>query len=234
MPDLFREGTLEMSTTPLPAPELVACWGDCGMNRFLLIVMLVLLLASIRDLLFIFPHLLRCFTRWKGNLELEHALSIARTRNGITAVMLLAFFVVADRWALVSPSFIRELAPGWHVLAVGGLFLAYLLLRRIIYMTTPYRSRSWEFAVTLRNCVRNYIILMVTLMLVSVVVLLAFRASDSFVHGALLVEAFFFCAVHILRSGQILGSRCGSFATILYLCALEILPLGILLFLCTL
>lgn len=234
MPELFRAGELNMSTAPLEAAGDPAAWADCAVNHWAVVLTLVVLVLGLSDLFRLFPHLLRCMPLWKGNLDLEHSVSMARTRNYIALAAGMAFCIMADRWGLVAPSFKLRLPAEWHLPVATGLLAGFIFLRWLAYMASPFRSRTSEFCTTLRHTIFNYIILLVALMLASVVIMVALHLQDGVVQVVLLVEAALFYLLHLVRSGQIFRSRYGSLATILYLCALEILPVGILIFVCTL
>ena len=230
MPDLFKGGTLEMSTTPLPQPDAVQVWGDCVVNQVAVVVAVVLLVVVLSDLIMLFPQLMRCLSVWKGNLEIEHSISLARTRNTVALALVLPFCIIADRWGLIAPSFKLAARPEWQLLIATGLLSGGVLLRRLAYLISRFRSRTSEYACTVRNALYNYFILLITVMLVTAVLMVAFRASDAAVRIVLLVETGIYYLVHLIRTGQIFASRCGSFTTFLYLCALEFLPTGFLLF----
>ena len=86
MPDLFKSGTLDMSTEPLQYVADTLRWGDVMVNRIAVMVTIILLILELPDLIRLYPQLLRCLSRWKGNLELEHSVSLARTRNNVALV----------------------------------------------------------------------------------------------------------------------------------------------------
>ena len=69
--------------------------------------------------------------------------------------------------------------------------------------------------------------------MVTGVLLGAFKVPDGTVRAILWTEVALAGFLSLLRTGQILRSRYGVFATILYLCALEILPVGLLILTCT-
>ena len=233
MPELFQSSNLEMSLTPLSQATAGLAWGDVLSNRIAAIAVLVLLVVELQDIIRVFPALLRCVPLWKGNMELEHSVSQARTRNTVAFVMGLLFCIVADRYSLLNPSFRAMAAPGWQLALTAALLGGAVLLRRLFYIVSPFRSRTAEYACTVRHTLYNYFILFATLALLFFVVLGAIGAEDSAVRVTLYVAAGSVCFLHLLRTGQILRFRYGVFATILYLCALEILPLGILILMCT-
>lgn len=234
MPDLFKDGTLEMSTSPLEKIASDTLWQDCIVNRAALIVTLILLLLELTDIIRLYPSLLRCIPLWKGNLELEHSVSLARTRNTIAFIMGLCICLIADRWALVAPSFKTALPAAWQLAVTTGLLAGTLLLRRLLFYLTKFRSTTSEYASTFRHIIFNYmVILLGSLMLLTVVLLVAARVNGLTVRNILYAEAALFYLLHLVRTGQFLRSRCGVLSTILYLCALEIMPAGILIFVCT-
>lgn len=233
MPELFYSSTLEMSLSPLSGVSAGLSWGDVLSNRIAMIAVLILLVLEIQDIIRVFPALLRCVPLWKGNLELEHSVSQARTRNTVSLVMGLLFCIVADRYSLCNPSFRAVAGPGWQLAVTAGLLLGTALLRRLFYLVSPFRSKTSEFACTVRHTFYNYFILFATLALLVCVALGAARASDGAVRITLYVAAGLVYFLQLLRTGQILRSRYGLFATFLYLCALEILPIGILILTCT-
>lgn len=233
MPDLFKSGTLDMSTEPLQYVADTLRWGDVMVNRIAVMVTIILLILELPDLIRLYPQLLRCLSRWKGNLELEHSVSLARTRNNVALVAGVAMCLIADRWMLANPSFRMDVPAALRLAVTAALLMGTALLRRLVYVATKFRSLTNEYASTLRRTVFNYLILLVSLMLVTVLAAAAFRAPDAVVRNVLYAECAVFYLVHLIRFTEILRSRCGILATFLYLCALEILPVGILIFTCT-
>ena len=195
---------------------------------------MALLIVELADLIRLFPHLLRCISLWKGNLDLEHSVNQARTRNTLALVTALVLCVFADRWIFTNSSVRGSLPVEWRLAFSAGQIGGYVVLRMLLYLLTKFRSKTSEYALCLRHSMYNYQIMLTVLMLTSVLFLLVFRAPDSVVSMVLHIEFGLFTLLYLVRYAQILASRCSIFITILYLCALEILPLGILAFVCTL
>ena len=232
MPDLFSSN-LEMSATPLAQQASGLLWSDILPNRIAVVVAAVLLLLEITDIIMLFPHLMRCIPFWKGNLELEHSVSVSRTRNTVALVAGFMFCIAADACSLFDPSW-RAMAPQWARLGITmAIFAGFVLLRGLFYLISPLRSRSYEYACAVRHTFFNFFILYSFLAVLSAILLFAFGAGAGAVRVVLIVEAAAVYLVDILRTTQILSSKYGVFATILYLCALEFLPAGILIVTCT-
>lgn len=233
MPELFQSSKLEMSLTPLESAAGAMMWGEYLTNRIAVILALVLLLVELQDIIRLFPALLRCVPLWKGNMELEHSVSMARTRNTVALVLALLLSIVIDRFALLNPSWRALVPPAWQLGVTIGLIAAYAIVRRLFYLISPFRSKTAEFACTVRHTLYNYFILFAVLAVVTGVLLGAFKVPDGTVRAILWTEVALAGFLSLLRTGQILRSRYGVFATILYLCALEILPVGLLILTCT-
>ncbi len=233
MPELFNQGTLHMSTSPIARSASDLMWSEVTVNRIAMVAALVLMVVALRDIILIFPALLRCIPFWKGNKDVEHSVSFSRTRNSVALVCGIMFCIVADRYQLIDPSW-RAAVPRQAGLALTAAVLAgFVLLREFFYMLSPLRSRSAEYSCTVRNAFYNYFILFALAAFASVLLMEAFRLPQTTVKVVLLIEAGIFYLLDISRTAQIFSSRYGLFPTILYLCALELLPTGILIFTCT-
>lgn len=223
-----------MSQVPLTAPGTAELWGDCMVNRIAVMVCLALIVVEIPNILRIYPSLIRCVPLWKANVDVEHSMGTARTRNTISVVLIPVLCVLADRWRLIAPSFKTALPDYLQLAVTAGIIAGMLLLRRLLFIISRFRNRRNEYNATMQNSLYNYLIILCSVMLVTVLLLLAISAADEVVRVVLLAEAAFFSLLYLVRKSQILSSRFSSFATILYLCALEILPIGILIFVCAL
>ena len=159
MPELFKGGFLHMATDPLAQSGAPQLWADCTVNRWAVVVALILLIIELSEILRIYPHLLRCLSRWKGNADLEHSVSLARTRNTVALVFGIIFCIIADRCGLVAPTFKLRLPPGWQLAVTTGLIAGATLIRRIAYLCSKFRSSTSEYAMTVRHSIYNYLIL---------------------------------------------------------------------------
>ena len=223
-----------MSAEPLSVQAAEPLWGDCIVNQIAVVVTIVLFLLELLNLLRLYPMLFRCLSRWKANIELEHSVSMARTRNTVSLVTSMILVLIVDRWRLADPSFKQALPQHWQLAVSAGLIVSYALLRRLAYLISKFRSQTSEYASTLRHSLYNYQILLTSLMVLSALLMTGFHVPEYILRCVLYAEIIGFAILYLYNTSQILASRCNIFTTILYLCALEILPLGILFFVCTL
>ena len=228
MEEVFRNGTLEMSASPVSGLAGETAWGDLLTNRILAVAAIVLLVLSLLDFFRLIPHLAYSFDRSRGAAELEHSVGIARTRNGFALILALPFCLLADRYALLRPAFWSRIPALWSAPAALGVLLLFLLVRSLCYAAFRPRRLGSEESATLKHQPYNHFILLTLLMLASAAAMTLFRAPDPLIRSVLRWETaviFFFA---IFRSGQFLDSQGLGFTTILYLCGLEILPAALL------
>ena len=224
MEEVFRSGTLEMSASPLSGLAAGPAWSDLPANRILAVAAIILTIISLPDLFRIAPHLGYAFSRSRGAAELEHSLGTARTRNAVALLFLLPFCLVADRYAPVRPAFLPQPSAAWSAPLTFGLFAGWLLVRRLCYALLRPRRMGAEAFAALRNNPYNYFIPLTVLMLLSCGCISLVGASDALVRTVLCWEIAVFALFCLFRSGQILNAHCSGFATIMYLCGLEIIP----------
>ncbi|MCR4860778.1 MAG: hypothetical protein K5910_08965 [Bacteroidales bacterium] len=228
MEEIFRSGTLEMSTRPIPGLAEGLAWSDILTNRILASLAVFLMIIGLLDLFRLAPHLLYSFDRSRGGAALEHSVSLARTRNTTALIHLLPFCLLADRFKLFRPDFWQHIPAEWSAPATIGVAVLFLLVRSLCYaLFRPPRLGPEEQA-TLRHNPYNYFILLTVLMLVTAAVLILLHVPETAVRTVLLWECGILTFAALLRSAHFLGSNGLGFTTFLYLCGLEIIPLTLL------
>ncbi|MBQ9451639.1 MAG: hypothetical protein IJU34_10055 [Bacteroidales bacterium] len=229
MEEVFRGGTLDMSSGPIPGLDAFPAWGDLLTNRILAVIAIFTLLTGLPDLFRLAPQLLYSFDRPRGAAALEHSLGMARIRNLTALACILPFCLMADRYALLRPAFWTHIPAPWSAPATVGLFIAFLLVREIFYLICRPRRLSTESYLTLKHNPYNSFILLTALMLVSIGILsVLLHLTDPAIQTVLRVEIAVIYLFALLRSGQILGGFGIGFTTILYLCGLEIIPAALM------
>lgn len=207
----FPGSILEMPSdvvTSIQGPAPAGWWSA------LLIFNMVLLLACIPSLRFLGVRLLDCVWRWRGNFILEASIPYQRTRNILTLAMAAPLCMIIYRFDLVD----------WRLLA--GFLLLRALIRWGLAGTAGRHRNEYRHA---GICFLNYFIILVILMLVSLAFMRVFTDTpDSSARVVLWVEAGLVYLLHLVRKTQILRSAFPALQVFLYLCALEIVPCGLL------
>ena len=224
-------GTLHLPTER-PAAPLGAAWADAPEHGWMLIGAALLVLFIILELFKLMPAMTGCLLRSRGNLEVEHSISTARSRDICARGLAIPFLVMVDRYSLYDNSLVPGTDQPWLRLAVLLGFLAgFFLLRRIMHLGL-LRLRGLRMNSEARSAVThgiyNYYLCNVLVMLLSISILYVFAAGDSLIRWVLWAENAFFWLLAIVRESQILRGFCSTLATFLYLCGLELLPAGAL------
>ena len=193
------------------------------------IALVVLVLVNIRNLINIMPVLFNCLTFWKENVYLQDNISQMRIRNYYSAISVAVIALLALRYDFGVPSFIYGLDAELRPIAVIGVIMIYLGVRELASYITLGRHERRSIFNAAKYCVRNYIILGCVLLLVSLGILSFLGVSESVIKIVFYVEIGLSYFIALVRKTQILASKCSPFITFLYICALEIVPTGLLL-----
>lgn len=188
----------------------------------------LVVLLLLRRLLNIFPSLLACLIRGKESFNLEASVKLSRDRDALALAMIVPFCLVVLRYRLYSPGFLE----GFSENAVTGIYFAvfcvYVLLRAL--MAWLFRPRKMQQK-TYRTAIKassSFFIIGTLLLLATGGLLDLFNVPEIDVRSAMLWVSALIYAIFLLRKIQIFYSSCSVFVAFLYLCALEMIPTGIL------
>lgn len=214
IPQDFPNGKLWMSGEPLEAAARQATWAHDPVHSVLVILTVVLIIIFIRDFFILWSPILRCLVRAKANIEMEHSVQLARTRNRAALLAALPMWLVAERFSLVSDSM-------WVTL---GIVAGYLLLRRVVAgLVLPAKIGS-ENRLAVRRALYTYSIVLAAAMLLTVGVWTIFPWDEGVMRWILIGLTGATILLSTVHEGQILRMNCRAFLSFLYLCALEIVP----------
>ncbi|MBR6859540.1 MAG: hypothetical protein IKM75_06355 [Bacteroidales bacterium] len=222
----FRSGRLLLPDTP---PQAVEAAGE-GLSlvaSLLVAVSVLLFLLALRSFLNVLPYLADNIFRARGSAALENSVRVSRDRNLVATVFLVPAILLIFRYRLFDIALFDALSPDMRLLAVAGVFLAYLLVRFLLYRWLRPRRRYDNYQMAYRAGYTFFILLMM-LALVTVGVCYVLRLPDLTVKTLLLVETGVMYLLYLFRRGQILSTSCNTLTTFLYLCGLELLPTALL------
>ena len=220
--DPFKSGQLLLPDTPPEAME-AAGEGFPLSGTIGVAVSVLLFLVVLRSFLSVLPYLADSILRARGSAALENSVRVSRDRNLVALVFLVPAILLAFRYRLYDPAFVRDLEPDLRLGVIGAVFAGYLLLRFLLYRWARPRRRYDNYQLSYRAGYTFFILLML-LALATVGVLYVLKAPDRIVRIFLLAETAFVYLVYLLRRGQILSLSCNPLTTFLYLCGLELLP----------
>ena len=176
----------------------------------------------------IFPSLMACTIRWKESVNLEASVKHSLDRDMLAAAMILPFCLVVERFNLYGPDFISSFSPNLHLAVTIGIFLVYILIRTALTKAFhPHRMQPKTYRTADRASFTFFIVL--TIILLAMGGVMSFIGTDeTIIRSAMLCVSALIYALFLLRKLQIFVSGCSFFTAFLYLCALEILPTGVL------
>lgn len=221
----FKSGELLLEQSPSPAVE--SAGGTPVLMGILVTVFVVLALLLIKNFLHVLPFLWDSVFRARGSVALENNVRVARERNQQVFVLMIPAILFIYRYRLYDARFLQSLEGNWRLAAVAGVFLAYLLLRYLMYLILKPKRRSDHYRMAHRAGFTFFILLLLPAIL-GVIILYFFRANDFIIRSFLYILATLTYFVFLVRKSQILSLSCNPLLTFLYLCGLEILPTGAL------
>ena len=189
------------------------------------LLFIIIIMRRIADFL---PTVIKCMLWWKENVNIDVSLKTRRDRNLVATSLALPFCLLAVRFRLYYPDFMNGMQEATATGITIAVFICYMLIREgIAAGLRPRRitSNIWHAATTSEY---TFFIPLVLILLVVGGVMSLVQASPSSIKVAMFCISGTIYLTSIVRKMQILGSNCNLFSAFLYLCALEILPTGVL------
>ncbi len=196
--------------------------------NILAIISTFIVIIFLKRLVNIFPSLMACTTRWKESVNLEASVKYSFDRDIVALAMILPFCLAVGRFRLYDPAFMGDFNESIRVGITTGVFLIYLLIRRLAYMMLNSSKIGKKTYVTADKSSYTFFILLTLLLLLAGGVLSFLHMEAEIIRIVMLWISAFMYGLSLLRKTQIFVSKCSIFAGILYLCALEIIPSGLL------
>ena len=201
---------------------------DCISFKIVLALGLIFFLLIIRTFVGVVPSLMATVIRWKESLNLEASVKLSRDRNTVAACAAIFFCLTMITYDVYDPKCLQMLRPDAHFWVLIGIFCLFVAIRTFIEHTIrPRRIQAKSYMAVIRVSY-SFLIVMTMLLLPMSGIATVFDISPEHARNAILWISALTYLLHLVRKLQILSSSCSIFAGFLYLCALEILPTGVL------
>ena len=196
--------------------------------NILTLISFFIILLTLNTLTGVFPSLVACLVRWKESVNLDASVQLSRDRDLMSATLVIPFCLAAYKYGLYSPAWMGDLGFNARLGATIGIFVFYILTRTLLeHWMRPGKMNPKTYRTACRSSFTFFSIL--TLLLLSTGGIMSFAdAHPGTIKNAMLCISAAIYTLHLVRKFQIFISSCSFFAGFLYLCALEILPTGIL------
>ena len=202
-------GKLMMPLEPVRTVEgVVTAWGDIPLNCWVVVAAVFLILLNFNNYSRVSSLIWAGVFRWKPNVILEDSVQTTGTRDLLSLSFILPVCIVTDYF----------LMPQSNMLAVLIAFAGYWLYKYIVAKWT--RAKRVDL---------SFLVVMGTILIITGLALSLIDLDRELEKNIILGVMGFFFFFQIIREIQFFRTKCRPFRTFLYLCALEFLPLGILL-----
>lgn len=196
-------------------------------NLLVLFSFLIVLLL-LRRLVNILPSLLACIIRGKENLNLEASVKLSRDRDFLALAMIVPFCLVSFRYRLYYPGFLHDMSVESLLGIYFGIFIVYVLFRlAMTWLFRPKKMPKKTYSAAHKASYSFFIIYTLVLLSAGAVMGVLDRPDMEVKNAMLWISASIY-ALFLIRKTQIFSTSCSIFMAFLYLCALEIIPTGIL------
>ena len=196
--------------------------------KLLALFSFLIVLLLLKRLVNIWPSLMACLIRGKESLNLEASVKLSRDRDALALAMIIPFCLTAFRYRLYDPGFLSGMSDNPVLGLYFGVFFAYLLLR--LLMTWLFRPQKMpkKTYVAAEKASYSFFVIYVLALLAMGAVFGVLDVQDDSARTAMLWLSAFLYFIFLIRKTQIFSTSCSVFAGFLYLCALEMIPTGIL------
>lgn len=218
----FVFGTLMMpQECTAPSSVTSTIWQQDPALAVVSILAAVIFLINLNNIYRILPTVCLSIFRWKKGLNLETSMQQSRTRSWVSTAFILPFCLVVNSYLL----------PSGNILICLSFFSVYYLARLIVYLLFKYRLYDEEYLVFSHRCVYNYFIVLSLILILTAGILHFSNPADGFPTRLIIIEMLSVYALCFERRIHFLKCKFHRFTTFLYLCALEFLPSGLLVYL---
>ncbi len=196
--------------------------------NILALISVLAIITLLRRLVNILPSLMSCLVRWKESVNLEASVKNSYDRDIIAIGMVIPFCLVAERFNMYALSFMERMDENLRIGIIFGFFAAYLIVRLLASMMVMTKKDKKKTQDTAHKAAYTFFIIL-TLVLVLTGGLLSFIGiSPNVIRSTMLWISAVIYTVFLLRKTQIFASSFSILTSFLYLCALEIIPTGLL------
>lgn len=188
----------------------------------------LVVLLLLRQLVNVYPSVMACLWRGKECFNLEASVKLAHDRDIIAMAMVIPFCLVVYRFRLYHPVFLDGFGNNALLGMYFVVFSGYALFRLAVFALFRPKTLSSKTLAVSRKVAYTFFIFLTLLLLAMGGIMCRLGLDDSVVRSAMLWVSAVVYTLFLLRKLQIFNSSCSVFAAFLYLCALEMIPTGIL------
>ncbi len=224
-------GSYTLSKTKLPKESDPYLTDDSNFaNSGIILGFFILFILFSREVIIIFPTILKSIFSYKNHIRLEQKLSDSNQRN-IAAIISALFYPVFA--ILLLGDFIEEnTGMAWYIIfgAILGFIIAYWIFKATILRFIGWVTKVKQPFTLIGKMGYNHLIISFIFSIPAVFVSLFFSEMKEIIFISILIFSVLFSyLLYLVRTYQaIISYRFSQFFYILYLCIVEILPFALL------
>ena len=191
------------------------------------IISLLLVIAMLRKIVNILPHVFKCALRSKESINLDSDVKNSHDRDITAAVFIVPFCLTISRYNIINLRFTEGMDQGLAFGVTLALFAAYLLFR--IFVSKLFHPRRHRLSPRVKDrSERTFFIMLSICTLTCSWIMALMNAEPEIIRNTIIWISAAIYLLYLVRKFQIFASYCSLFTSFLYLCALEIIPTGTL------
>ena len=188
---------------------------------------LLLVIAMLRKIVNILPHVFRCALRSKESTNLDSDVKSSQDRDITAAVLTIPFCLTISRYDILNFRFAEGMSEVLCLGIVIAVFIAYLLFR--IFTSKLFHPRRHRLSPRVKDrSERTFFIMLSICTLTCSWIMSLMNAEPEIIRNTIIWISAAIYLLYLVRKFQIFTSYCSVFTSFLYLCALEIIPTGTL------
>ena len=196
--------------------------------KVLVLISFLIVLLLLRRLVNILPSLLACLMRGKESLNLEASVKLSLDRDALAAAMIIPFCLTAFRYRIYQPEYLNGLGEDSVLGIYFGIFFVYVGLRLLMtWLFHPHKLPKKTY-VAADKASHSFFIIYTLFLLAAGAIFGVLNLPETGIRNVMLWISAAIYTLFLIRKIQIFSSSCSVFAGFLYLCALEMIPTGIL------
>jgi len=211
-----------------PCEVAASVFGSSFLLSLMIVVSALFFLFFLRMAIDIIPSQIGAVLRSKELVNLENSASLARNRTIIAVVMLIPFLTLIAGYRIYDPGFLSGISGNAYFFSVVAVFTAYVLIREGLAALFPVRPLDGRVRKAAHKSAFTFFITITELGFLSAAFISFLPVATDVAKTAIIIIISVLYIVYFLRKTQVLSMGCNIFQTFLYLCALEILPTGLL------
>ena len=197
------------------------------MLEIISLISLILIIGMLRRIVDLLPGVFACILRSAACVKIDSIVKTSRDRDLTAAILILPFLMTVQKYNLLPYRFLDTLSQEAGFAVIVAIFAGFLALRLCSsFLFIP--SRSHKKSRVPDNSDRTFFIILAILTLSISWLMSLVNIEYSAIRLTIIWLSAAMYMLYLMRKFQIFQTSHSIFAAFLYLCALEIVPAGIL------